>query len=275
MRTNLSSFLVTVALGVGSSSVALAQTSTVAPAAEVTATPASSAAANDPNIDRGFLLPTAMTQPAGTITYNNYELLFHGVSYGVTDRIQATLTVLSPIVTDMPFVGLGAVKARIVSLDRFNVAVQGSVGWLHEFSNSSTSSSSNNAYTLGAGAFASFCLRDDCTSLLSASATYELMFADGSSNTGRLLVYGGSVVHRVSPHIKLLGEVASAAIGSNVDTASNSLDNVSGLLVSYGVRFHTNNMAGDVGFMKPFDSNGNSPGILLGFPFVSFSYRWD
>ncbi|HUL98109.1 MAG TPA: hypothetical protein VLU24_01460 [Mycobacterium sp.] len=273
MRTKISFLLVTVALGVGSSSVALAQTSTVAPAAEVAATPAQSATANDPNIDRGFLLPTAMTQPAGTITYNNYELLFHGVSYGVTDRIQATLTVLSPITTDMPFVGLAAVKGRIVSTDRFNVSVQGSVGWLHEFNNSD-SASVNNAYTLGAGAFASYCLREDCSSLLSASATYEVGFAGDSSNSGRLLVYGGSIVHRVSPHIKLLGEVASAAVGPSF-SGDNSLDNAPGVLASYGVRFHTDSIAGDVGFMKPFDSNGNSGGFLMGFPFVSFSYRWD
>jgi hypothetical protein len=26
----------------------------------------------DVNIDRGLLLPTAMTQPAGSLTYNNY-----------------------------------------------------------------------------------------------------------------------------------------------------------------------------------------------------------
>ena len=30
------------------------------------ATPAAAATATDPNIDRGFLLPTAMTQPAGS-----------------------------------------------------------------------------------------------------------------------------------------------------------------------------------------------------------------
>ena len=48
------------------------------------ATPAAGATSADPNIDRGFVLPTAMTQPAGSVTYNNYELLLHGVSIGVT-----------------------------------------------------------------------------------------------------------------------------------------------------------------------------------------------
>src|SRR5262249_58632803 len=95
--------------------------------------PAPGATSTDPNIDRGFLLPTAMTQPAGSVTYNNYELLLHGVTYGITDRVQASVTVLSPIVRDMPFVGFAAVKGRIVSTDRFHLALQGSLGWGHAF----------------------------------------------------------------------------------------------------------------------------------------------
>ena len=81
---------------------ALAQTADPAVAASV---PAPSAVDSDPNIDRGFLLPTAMTQPAGTLTYNNYELLLHGITYGLTDRVQLSATVLSPITKDMPFFG--------------------------------------------------------------------------------------------------------------------------------------------------------------------------
>ena len=74
-----------------------------------------------------------MTQPAGSVTYNNYELLLHGITYGITDRVQASVTVLSPIVQDMPFVGFAAVKGRIVSTERFHLALQGSLGWGHAF----------------------------------------------------------------------------------------------------------------------------------------------
>jgi|GEM_PF-6338137 hypothetical protein len=48
----------------------------------------------DPNLDRGFLVSTAMTQPRGTLTYSNYELRLHRLTYGFTDRVQATLTVV-------------------------------------------------------------------------------------------------------------------------------------------------------------------------------------
>src|SRR5437868_15091620 len=83
-----------------------------APGTVVAAPGPAPAASSDPNIDRGFLLPTAMNQPAGSITYNNYELLLHGLTYAFTDRVQATVTVLAPIVKDMPFFGVAAVKGQ-------------------------------------------------------------------------------------------------------------------------------------------------------------------
>jgi len=252
-------------------SLAHAQTSTAGDPQNVVAAapaaPAVGATASDPNIDRGFLLPTAMTQPAGSVTYNNYELLLHGVSYGITDRVQASVTVLSPITRDMPFFGFAAVKGRVVATDRFHVALQGSVGWGHEFD---SSDSNSNVYTLGAGAFASYCLRQDCSSLLSASATYQLAGSDASDNRANILIYGGSVVHRVSPHIKLLGEVTSAA-GRDVN---NDFENLSGLLVGYGVRFHGDNIAADLGFVKPIATSGDDGDFLVGLPFANVSYRW-
>lgn len=231
--------------------------------------PAARATSADPNIDRGLLLPTAMTQPAGTVTYNNYELLLHGITYGITDRVQASVTVLSPIVRDMPFVGFAAVKGRIVATDRFNLALQGSVGWGHAFDVADGDNA--NIFTGGAGAFATFCLRQDCTSLVSASATYQLIMDPALTDMVQTVIYGGSVVHRVGRHVKLLGEVMSAAGG---DGNLGDLDNIGGVLVGYGVRFHTGSIAADVGFLKPFAEGADDGGFLMGLPFASVSYRW-
>jgi len=231
------------------------------------AAPAAGATASDPNVDRGFVLPTAMTQPAGSITYNNYELLLHGVTYGITDRVQASVTVLSPITRDMPFLGVAAVKGRIVATDRFHLALQGSVGMVRVFD---TADADKSGYTAGAGAFASYCLRQDCSSLLSASATYQLAFEPSVVGATHLVLYGGSIVHSVSKHVKLLGEVGSAAGRDH----SNDFQNVSGLLVNYGVRFHTDSIAADVGFVKPIATSGDDGGFLVGLPFVNVSYRW-
>jgi hypothetical protein len=215
--------------------------------------------AADPNLDRGFVLPTAMTQPAGSITYNNYELLLHGVTVGITDRFQMSATVLAPIVEQMPLVGLVSAKGRIYAGQRFHLALQGSLGaakggW----------SDDGALFTAGAGTLASWCLRQDCSSLLSGSVTYQLVTSDESNEGAGGLVYGVSAVHRVGRHVKLLAEVASAANLRSPDFAD-------GALVNYGVRFYSGSIAGDVGFIKPVGDGG---GFILGLPFASISYRW-
>jgi hypothetical protein len=239
------------------------QATAAASAAPPAAPPAASAAAGDPNIDRGFLQPTAMTQPAGTLTYNNYELLLHGLTYGLTDNAQVSLTVLSPIVQDMPFFAMGSVKWRVLSRGRVHLAVQGSAGYLNE----SSGLLSGELYLLGAGGFATVCLREDCSSLASVNATYELVAPSGLDQAAHLLVYSGSVVHRVSPHVKLLAELTSEAVG----TSFGGLDAASAALFGYGVRFHTADVAADVGFVLPI---GIDSPFLMGLPFVSVSYRW-
>jgi hypothetical protein len=212
--------------------------------------------AEDPNIDRGFLLPTAMTQPKGTLTYNNYELLLHGLSYGITDHVQVTATVLSPITKEMPFVGIAAVKAQVVDAGLFHLAVQGSV----------TYADRNAAF--GPGLLASVCLRDDCSSLLSGSVTYQIAGL-GDDHTAHMFLYGSSLLLRVSDHVKLLAELTSAAGGQ-----SDRFENIDGMLVSYGVRLHSGRIAGDVGFIKPVSTSGEDFDLLMGIPFINFSYRW-
>jgi hypothetical protein len=228
-------------------------------------------AAADPNIDRGFIQPTAMTQPKGSLTYNNYELVLHGLTYGITDNLQTSLTVMAPLVRDMPFLGTASVKWQFLSTPRFHLALQGSASMFHVFDDGlSDGASSASAYALGAGAFASYCLRDDCSSLASLSATYQLGIAGSGGETVHGIIYGGSIVHRVAGHVKLLGEVTSLAINSVADS---NFDNAPGALVSYGVRLHTANIASDVGFMKPISGESNDP-FLLGLPFINVSYRW-
>jgi len=245
------------AILLASTATALADGTTPTVAAE----PAARASvAADPNLDRGFVLPTAMTQPAGSITYNNYELLLHGVTVGITDRFQMSATVLAPITEDMPLVGLLSAKGQIYTGQRFHLALQGSLGGAKEGGRGGDGA----LLTAGAGTLASVCLRQDCSSLLSGSVTYQYIAEEQSSQGASGLIYGISAVHRVGRHVKLLAEVASAA---NLK----SPDFVDGALVSYGVRFYSGSIAGDVGFIKPVGDGG---GFVLGLPFASLSYRW-
>jgi hypothetical protein len=221
-----------------------------------------SPAAADPNIDRGFLQPTAMTQPAGSLTYNNYELLLHGLTYGITDKVQVSATVLAPLFKDMPFVGVASAKWQFLSTQRLHLAAQGSATMIHVSFNESENPDSS-VYLLGVGAFAS-----DCSSLVSLNASYQVGRDSAGSGTAQAVVYGGSIVHGVSRHVKLLGEVTSAG-AFNVDNSTFS--NAPGALVSYGVRLHNSNIASDIGFIRPMFTDSD---FLLGLPFVNVSYRW-
>ena len=154
-----------------------------------------------------------MTQPAGSVTYNNYELLLHGITYGITDRVQASVTVLSPIVKDMPFVGFAAVKGRVVSTERFHLALQGSLGWGHAFD--ATRPATPTSSPAAPACWPATACGDDCSSLASASATYQLVMPSGANDAAHMVIYGGSIVHRVGRHVKLLGEVTSAAGGDD------------------------------------------------------------
>ena len=87
-----------------------------------------------------------------------------------------------------------------------------------------------------------------------------------------MVIYGGSIVHGVGRHFKLLGELASMAGRGGT---SGDLQNVDGVLAGYGVRFHTDAIAADVGFMKPISGSATDGDFILGLPFVSVSYRWE
>ena len=112
---------------------------------------------------------------------------------------------------------------------------------------------------ISVGVLGSVCLDETCESLVSASATWAM--GNGSVSA---LIYGGSLVAKLSEHAKLVLEVVTAAGGADFEQAP-------GALLNYGVRFHSHNFAGDVGLVRPVGHNVGA--FVLGLPFVSFSYR--
>jgi hypothetical protein len=152
----------------------------------------------------------------------------------------------------------------VLSAGAFHLALQGNLAYAHNFDDLSDD---ENVVSLGGGALASVCLRDDCASLLSGTAMYQLTLNGGRNHA---LFYGGSLVQRLGNHVKLLAELASGAQFSQ----GNGFDNAPGLLINYGLRFHGESIAADVGFIKPLSSDGDGGGLLMGLPFVNVSYRW-
>jgi hypothetical protein len=206
-------------------------------------------------------------------------LLLHGITYALTDRLQVSATMLPPVPAPLPLVGSISLKGRIFGDGRTHLAAQGLVNYGDRLEESGDAVAS-----IGAGILVSVCLRSDCSSLLSGVVIYQLAFygQDYEASTGHFVAYGASVVHRVSSHVKLLGELISATASTMV--GPDRFDNAPGLRVNYGLRLHGTRFACDLGFMKAVVTNTEDdddfllevPGdeFLLGLPFINLSYRW-
>ena len=215
----------------------------------------------DPNLDRGFLLPTALTQPSGSLTYDNYELAMHGLTYGIANRLQASLTIVTPYVSKHVLAGDVAVKGQIFRGTHFHLAAQGSLGYASY--NENGEQYLNKTVTAGSlGLLTSFCFDEACDSLFSLSATW----IDGGAY-GSALVYGGSWVRKVSSRTKVVLEFSTWHSG--IPTPR-----VLAQLVSVGFRIHSSKAALHVGVAAFYGLAPGGPFVLpIPLPFIGFSFR--
>lgn len=215
----------------------------------------------DANIDRTILMPTAQTQPKGSVAFHDYELFLMAVSYGVTDNVQLTATTLVPLAEDFPFFGMATVKARLVNKGSFRLAAQGALIYSREDHGDYAESVS----LLAASGIGSACLDAGCGSLATASVTV----VKASEEDEELIIYGGSLLYKMTRRTKLMVEVASAALWDE-----GSADGANGGLLSYGVRFYSGEIAGDIAFVKPVGEDADDlDEFPMGFPFINFTYR--
>jgi hypothetical protein len=218
----------------------------------------------DATRDRAFLLPTADTLPAGSLVYNDYELIFMGLTYAIRDGLQITATTFIPVAPDAFTLLLGSVKWRIVSTPSFKLAILGGVGYV---SSSFSDGGTDRAVLLDGGIFASQCFDVACESMLTAGAMGFDTRSSLSTN-GSAIIFGGSLLARVSQHVKIIAELNGVA-GKNQDSGWSVGD--AGLLW-YGLRFFGGQVAGDVGFFQPIGTSASDPGVI-GYPFLSLSVR--
>jgi hypothetical protein len=214
----------------------------------------------DPHIDRAWFSPTAMTQPAGTFSFNSYELVLLGLTYGVTDSFQLSAITLPPYVEDIPFVGYVSGKLSLPLSGR--VRLGGSLGL-------GLAAHDGDTGTFGIlGGALSICTDEPCASLVSFYL-YAGFFLEESEDVIPI-GYGASLIQRLGRRVKLVLDVGSGGV-----LASNSRQFAEGVVVSYGLRFFTGNIAGDIGLIRPifFNEDVDMP-FILGVPAVTFSYRW-
>jgi hypothetical protein len=229
---------------------------------------------DDANSGRSWLMPTALTPPAGTWSFTDYELLSVGAAYAVTDHLVISATTLIPVASDQPLVGLLTAKYQVLSIGALRLAGQVAFGF-------STGGGDSGG---GAGTFggvATLCLDHPCSSTLSGYV--GVGFGSSGESTVPVLV-AGSIALRLSRHVKLVGEIDTGYLAGNSFDSANA-----GFLLWYGLRFTSRNIGVDLGLMEPIlneyttNSDGSTSssyqvgfgdGVFpAGFPFVSFTYR--
>lgn len=222
----------------------------------------------DSNIDRGFLLPTAQTQPRGSVTFQDYQLLIMGLAAGVTDDFQVGAMVMVPI--GELIVGQVSAKYRLLRYGRLRLAAQGSAVFIRvpDLWEGDEVDDSEVITLYTAGGIASYCLDAKCGSTLSASATTGWS-ADTDSDSDRPVIFGASLVKQLNRRTKLLLEYLSAA----EHDPTNGWSRAEGGFVNYGIRFFSSEISGDVGFIKPFGLDDDDDTWPIGLPFLNFTYR--
>src|SRR5687768_4361434 len=67
----------------------------------------------DANSGRNWLTPTALTPPAGTWSFSDFELLMVSGGYAITDQLSVSVTTLLPVFEEMPFFGILSGKLQV------------------------------------------------------------------------------------------------------------------------------------------------------------------
>jgi hypothetical protein len=215
----------------------------------------------DANSGRGWLLPTALTPPAGTWSFSDFELLIGGGGYSFTDRFQVSLATVIPLTSDFPIVGLLNAKYQFLRTGRVRAAAQ-AAGFLLNFRSDEDSES---FFAANVGGALTFCIDLDCHSHATGYAGTGIA---SEEQTAFPLMFGAAVALKAARHVKFVFEVDSAAVLGDINTTAD------GFLLWYGARFTSKFIGVDLGFVKPiYDGSGDDEVLPLGLPIVSFTYR--
>lgn len=230
------------------------------PAAEPPPSTVDAGVIADANSGRGWLLPTALTPPAGTWSFSSFELFVIGGGYAITDQLQVSLTTLIPLTSDFPILGLLSGKYQVIKAGRVRGAVQAAVFY------ADTKDEGDSSVTVfNAGGALTYCIDAGCHSHATGYLGTGFASADQSAFP---LMFGASLALKVGRHVKFVLEADSAAIVGEIDAVAD------GFLLWYGARFTSKFIGVDLGFAKPiYEGSGEDDFLPLGFPFVAFTYR--
>ncbi len=229
------------------------------------ASPAEMRRSADASVDRNILMPSAETISEGDVTFNSYELLLAGVTYGATDDIAISLTALLPITSDFPVFASLSGKVRLYAGSNDILSLQQN---LMSFGVDGESAGIIGAHLLYDHIF------DDSGryTLTLAMSTLGVLGATGGDvdlADGAVLGFSGAFSAHVGSFVKLMGELylPGAITPDTTELVQEAL------LFNYGVRFFSSSIAVDLTFLRPIHPDADSA-FVMGVPFVTFSARF-
>ncbi len=243
-----------------------------APAPEVTTT-VDPGTLEDANAGRVAIMPTALTPPKGTFSFEDWELFLISASYAVTDQLVISGTTMVPVTSDV-YWGFLSAKLQVVKQGNLRVAVQaGAAGAATKDTQTTYDTMGNPIGTMSTttsgggfdlGAAMTYCFDTGCFSHVSAAAAAGLATHGNSSVP---VGFMAGIVGKVSTKVRLIAEADTAHMFGKISGQAD------GFLGWYGVRFTSRQIGVDLALVKPFCSDCSSNTFPLGFPFVTFSYR--
>jgi hypothetical protein len=222
-----------------------------APVETLAAAPAAPRAARlpatDAQADRGVLLPTAYTHPAGTFFMSSYELAILQLGYALTDDVQLSLTGLPPLGDEAASILDLTLKVSLHRGPLLRVAALGST--------SGVVSRDIGVVGLGrVGAVAQMCFQLRCDDSVSLSSNVALAGA-------LAMVNGVSGIYRASRLISFVGELDTLV------PLGNLVDGFGGALWGAGLRFNAGNWGVDLAVLHVL---GHAKATA---PFLAITYR--
>jgi hypothetical protein len=214
--------------------------------------------------DRVVLLPTAQTQPAGTLFLTDYEVVVPSVGYALSDAVQIAATGASDL-SELVFVDL-SLKGSLLRSRYLQLAAAASIDYAR---------GEDEELPFGrATLVAQLCADDGCRSSVSLGAT---LIAHDAPDTILPLGLGIGFIGHVSEYVDVLLECSGVTdAGAGIDLIDLPL-----YLVAYGARITGNrHWALDVTLLRPMQADAElrtgTPELfeLLGVPFLAFTYRF-
>ena len=233
-----------------------------------------SAVAADPHIDNHWLAPTALVQPAGSVTVTNHMGIIHsGVTFGLGNAAQISVETLPfALAVDGGNPNLG-ISGKIVLADRGPTRVA-------MFGRGLAIDAKYSTWWHGeVGGTTSYCFTADCSSLVSVAASLGVFgisagsLEDGDGHRNVFARVAAGLLLPLHPQVKLVGDVefvanegeflAVPSAGLRLHGASWALQAV----VLYGVKTRK-----QYSYQEPMGRYETFPTPV---PWLNAAYRWN